>query len=66
MKYHGTFIENTCCHRPLPIVIGIEPLKTRHDVTKLNFTVLGLSLLCIHIDLRIQLISRTLYMICVY
>ena len=33
---------------------GIEPLKAKHNVTKLDFTFLLLSLLCINIDLIIQ------------
>ena len=33
---------------------GIVPLKTRHDVTKLDLTVPLLSLWCIDIDLSIQ------------
>ena len=47
-------------------IVGIEPLKTRHDVTKSHLIVLLLSLLCINIDLSIQLISLTLYMTWVY
>ena len=43
--------------------VGIEPLKARLDVTKLDLTIPLLSLLCIDIDLSIQLISLTLYMI---
>ena len=45
--------------RRLVLTIGIEPLKATHDVTKLYFK---LSLLCIDINLSIQLISLALYM----
>ena len=48
------------------ISVGIEPLKARHDVTKLDLTIPLLSLWCIDIDLSIQLISLTLYMTCVH
>ena len=48
----------------LPTVdaIGIEPLKTRHDVTKLDLTIPLLFLLRINIDLIIQSVFLTLYM----
>ena len=46
---------------PLSIV-GIEPLKARHDETKLDLTIPLFSLWSIHIDLSIQLMSFTLYM----
>ena len=42
-------------------VLGLS-LKTRHDVTKIDFIVFLLSLLCINIDLNIQPISFVLYM----
>ena len=42
--------------------VGIEPLKTRHNVKKLDLIIPLLSLLRIDIDLSIQLISITLYM----
>ena len=42
--------------------VEIKPLKARHDVIKSNLIVLLLSLLCIDIDLSIQLISLTLNM----
>ena len=42
--------------------VGIEPLKARHDVIKLDLTILLSSLLCIEIDLSIKLISLILYM----
>ena len=41
---------------------GIVPLKTRHDVTKLDLTVPLLSLWCIDIDLSIQTTSLILHM----
>ena len=34
--------------------VGIKPLKARHDVTKIDFIVPLLSLLCTDIDLSIQ------------
>ena len=46
--------------------IGIEPLKAKHDVTKLNLTIPLLSFWCIDINLSIQLMSLTLYMNCVH
>ena len=46
--------------------IGIEPLKANHDITKLELTIPLLSLICIEINLSIQLISFTLYMIWVH
>ena len=46
--------------------VGIEPIKVRHDVTKLDLTVPLLPLWYIDIDLSIQLISLALYMICVH
>ena len=46
--------------------IRIKPLKVRHDVIKLNLTILLLSFWCIVIDLSIQLMSLTLCMTCVY
>ena len=42
--------------------VGIEHLKARHDVIKLDFTIPLLSLWCIDIDLSIQLMSLTLCM----
>ena len=44
-------------------VVRIEPQKARYDVTKLNLTILLLSLWYIDIDLSIQAMSLTLYMI---
>ena len=46
--------------------VGIKPLKSRHDVTKLDLIVLFLLLWCIDIDLSIQTMSLTLYMTRVY
>ena len=43
-------------------VVGIKPLKARHNVTKLDLIVLLLSLWCINIGLSIQLTSLILYM----
>ena len=42
--------------------VAIEPLKARHNVKKLDLSILLLSLLRIDIDLNIQLVSITLYM----
>ena len=42
--------------------VRIEPLKARHDVTKLEKTIPLLSFYCINIYLSIQLMSLTLYM----
>ena len=42
--------------------VGIEPLKTRHDVTKLDLIIPLLSFWCIDIDLSVQPMSFTLYM----
>ena len=42
--------------------IEIEPLKVRHNVTKLELTIPLLSIWCIDIDLSIQPIIFTLYM----
>ena len=39
----------------------IELLKERHDITKLDLTMLLLSFWCIDIDLSIQPMSLTLY-----
>ena len=44
------------------VYVGIEPLKARHGVTKLDLTIPVLSFLRIDIDLSIQPISLTLYM----
>ena len=44
------------------LYVGIEPLKVRHDVTKLDLTIPLLSLLHIDIDLSIRSISIILYM----
>ena len=44
------------------MVVGIEPLKARYDVTKLDLTIPLLFLWCIDIDLSIQPMSHTLYM----
>ena len=46
----------------LDVVIGIKPLKAKHDVTKLDLIISLLSLWCIEIDLSIQPMSLTLYM----
>ena len=46
--------------------VGIEPSKARHDVTKLDLTIPLLSFWCINIDLSIQFMSLTLYMIWVH
>ena len=46
--------------------VEIEPLKTRHFVTKSSLTIPLLFLLHIDIDLNIQPISLTLYIICVH
>ena len=43
-------------------LVGIEPLKESHDVTKSNLIVFLPSFLYINIDLSIQLISLPLYM----
>ena len=42
--------------------VGIDPLKERHDVTKLDLTIPLQCLWCIEIDLSIQPRSLTLYM----
>ena len=42
--------------------VEIDPLKSRHDLTKLDLTVLLLSFWCIDNDLSIRPISLTLYM----
>ena len=42
--------------------VRIKPLKARHDVTKLDLTILLLFVWCIAIDLSIQSMSLTLYM----
>ena len=47
----------------LQCLVGIEPLKVRHNATKLDLTVHLLSFWCIGIDLNIQPMSLTLYMI---
>ena len=44
------------------MIVGIEPLKARHDVTKSNLNIPLLSFWCIGINLSIQLMSVTLYM----
>ena len=46
--------------------VGIEPIKVRHDVTKLNLTIPLLPIWYIDIDLSIQLIYLALYIICVH
>ena len=43
-------------------MLGLSPLKERHDVTKLNLTISLLSFWCIDIDLCIQPRSLSLYM----
>ena len=48
------------------VSVGIKPLKARHNVTKLNLTIRLLSFWCIAIDLSIQPMSLTLYMILVH
>ena len=47
-------------------LIGIEPLKARHDVTKLDLTIPLLFLWRIDIDLSIQPMSLTFYMTLVH
>ena len=47
----------------LQCLVGIEPLKVRHNATKLDLTVHLLSFWCIDIDLNIQPMSLRLYMI---
>ena len=42
--------------------VGIDPLKERHDVTKLDLAISLLSIWCIDIDLSIQPMSLTSYM----
>ena len=42
--------------------VGIELLKVRHEITKLDLTILLLSFWCIDIDLSIWSMSLTLYM----
>ena len=49
-----------CVREEFPI--RIEPLKARHDVTKLDLTTPLLSFWRIDIDLSIQSMSLTLYM----
>ena len=44
------------------VYVGIESLKARHGVIKLDLTIPVLSFLRIDIDLSIQPISLTLYM----
>ena len=44
------------------ILVGIEPLKTRHDVTKLDLTIPLLSFWCTYTDLSIQSMYIMLYM----
>ena len=46
--------------------VGIEPIKVRHDVTKLNLTIPLLPIWYIDIDLSIQLLYLALYIICVH
>ena len=46
--------------------VGIEPLKARHDVTKLDSTIPLLFFWCIDIYLSIQSMSLTFYMTWVY
>ena len=46
--------------------VGIKPLKAKHDLTKLNLTILLLSFWCVDINLSIQLMSLTSYMTCVH
>ena len=48
------------------LTISIDPLKVKHNVTKLDFIVPTISFLCINIDLNIQPISLKLYMTQVY
>ena len=43
------------------LCVGIEPLKARHDVTKLDLTIPLLSFWCIDIDFSIQSMSLRLY-----
>ena len=44
------------------LLVGIEPLKVKHDVTKFDLTIPLISLRYIVIDLSIQLMSLILYM----
>ena len=44
------------------VLVRMEPLKTRHDVTNVDLTIIFLSFWCINIDLIIQPMSLTLYM----
>ena len=44
------------------VYVGIESLKVRHDVKKLDLTIPLLSFWCVDIDLNIQPMSLTLYM----
>ena len=62
------FADNQNCYGSLQnysrqvIYVGIEPLKARHDVTKLDLTIPLPSFWCINIDLSIPLMSLiTLY-----
>ena len=43
-------------------IVGIEPLKARYDVIKLDLTIPLLSFWCTDINLSIQPMSLTLYM----
>ena len=43
------------------VYVGIESLKVRHDVTKLDLTIPLLSFWCVDIDMSIQPMSLTLY-----
>ena len=42
------------------VVVGIKSLKVRHDITKLDLTILLLYFWCIDIDLNIQTMSLIL------
>ena len=44
------------------VLVRMEPLKTRQDVTNVDLTIIFLSFWCINIDLIIQPMSLTLYM----
>ena len=55
------FLNHPFTH-PQGVLVGIEPLKVRHDVTKLDLTIPLLSFWCIDIGLSIQFIFLTMYM----
>ena len=55
------FSRNKTSKKNVHVFVRIEPLKVRHDVTKLDLTIHLLSFWCIEIDLSIQPMSLTLY-----